>query len=248
MEKFYTISDAAKQLSLETHVLRYWEDELGLHIHRNAQGHRFYVNSDISLLRSIRDLKEQGFQLKAIKLILPDIKNVHNLDSQKLYRLREELNTKVLTDSIAMPKEHSAQVMPLHPNTSTYLSDALTPDHDYRDNTISPDAASQKLKHFESMMRQMISSTIVECAQETENHISEQISTRLLKEVDYIQREHTEVQEQQLALLRQILKEVKQELSETAASSEDSIHQIKSKKRAKEKGRNHKKLFAKSHQ
>ena len=50
MEKFHTISDTARQLSVEPHVLRYWEDELDLQIHRNAKGHRFYVNSDLTLL------------------------------------------------------------------------------------------------------------------------------------------------------------------------------------------------------
>ena len=35
-----TIKEAAKKLHVETHVLRYWEDELKLDIKRNAQGHR----------------------------------------------------------------------------------------------------------------------------------------------------------------------------------------------------------------
>ena len=69
MEKRYSISDAAKQVSVEAHVLRYWEEELNLHIQRNAQGHRFYLEEDISILKSIKDLKEQGFQLKAIKMV-----------------------------------------------------------------------------------------------------------------------------------------------------------------------------------
>lgn len=247
MEKFYTISDAAKQLSVETHVLRYWEDELNLHIHRNAQGHRFYVNSDITLLHHIKDLKDQGFQLKAIKLILPDIKNVRTLDSQKLYRLREELNAKVLADAITSPKEHSAQVMPLHPNTPGYLSDTAVPDNSYYSDESPAKNADQKLRHFETMMQQMISSTLVECTQETENRISEKVSTRILKEVDYIQRQREELQEQQLSLLQQILTEVRQELPETASSSESSIHPLKSKNKPKEKAKNRKKLFAKSH-
>ena len=96
MEKFHTISDTARQLSVEPHVLRYWEDELDLQIHRNAKGHRFYVNSDLALLQNIKELKEKGFQLKAIKLLLPDIKTVCTYDTQKLYRLREELKKRVL--------------------------------------------------------------------------------------------------------------------------------------------------------
>ena len=37
----YLISDAAKQVQVETHVLRYWEEELKLPIKRNEQGHRY---------------------------------------------------------------------------------------------------------------------------------------------------------------------------------------------------------------
>ena len=38
----YSISDAAKKLNIEAHVLRYWEEELGLDIPRNDLGHRYY--------------------------------------------------------------------------------------------------------------------------------------------------------------------------------------------------------------
>ena len=103
MEKRYSISDAAKQVSVEAHVLRYWEEELNLHIQRNAQGHRFYLEEDISILKSIKDLKEQGFQLKAIKMVLPDIKVVRTLEPQKLYRLREELNRQVQGEDAYTP-------------------------------------------------------------------------------------------------------------------------------------------------
>ena len=40
-EMRYTISDAAKMVKVESHVLRYWEDELALEIPRNEMGHRY---------------------------------------------------------------------------------------------------------------------------------------------------------------------------------------------------------------
>ena len=67
MEKGYMISDASKMLEVENHVLRYWEEELELPIPRNELGHRYYRESEIKLLRSVKDLKEQGFQLKVFK-------------------------------------------------------------------------------------------------------------------------------------------------------------------------------------
>ena len=59
-EKFYLISDTAKQVQVESHVLRYWEDELKLPIKRNEMGHRYYTEEDIVRFREIRNLKEQG--------------------------------------------------------------------------------------------------------------------------------------------------------------------------------------------
>lgn len=62
----YTISDAAKLLQVETHVLRYWEEELGLSIPRNKMGHRVYHQKQIELLRQIIRWKEEGLSLKEI--------------------------------------------------------------------------------------------------------------------------------------------------------------------------------------
>ena len=65
-EMRYMISDAAKLVDVEAHVLRYWEEELELPIGRNEMGHRYYTEENIQLFRRIRELKEQGVQLKAI--------------------------------------------------------------------------------------------------------------------------------------------------------------------------------------
>lgn len=64
------ISEAAKQVQVESHVLRYWEEELQLPIKRNDMGHRYYTMEDVRKFKEIKMLKEQGLQLKAIKTIL----------------------------------------------------------------------------------------------------------------------------------------------------------------------------------
>lgn len=68
----YLISDAAKQVQVEAHVLRYWEEELELPIRRNELGHRYYTSQDVERFREIKELKERGLQLKAIRMILKD--------------------------------------------------------------------------------------------------------------------------------------------------------------------------------
>lgn len=63
----YTISDAAKLLEVESHVLRFWEDELHLTIPRNSMGHRVYGAKEIQQLRQIIAWKKEGLSLKEIE-------------------------------------------------------------------------------------------------------------------------------------------------------------------------------------
>lgn len=90
-----TISEAAKELKIETHVLRYWEEELGIHIPRNEMGHRVYRDKEMHLFHNIIELKHQGFQLRAIKLLLADLKEGEELNLSKLIEMREEINRRV---------------------------------------------------------------------------------------------------------------------------------------------------------
>ena len=65
-ETHYLISDASKKVDVESHVLRYWEEELEMNIPRNEMGHRYYTDFHIRLFKQIKELKEKGYQLKAI--------------------------------------------------------------------------------------------------------------------------------------------------------------------------------------
>ena len=70
----FMISEAAKQVDVETHVLRYWEEELGLTIGRTEMGHRYYTNDDIQLFRCIKKLKDEGMLLRDLKPLIPELK------------------------------------------------------------------------------------------------------------------------------------------------------------------------------
>ncbi len=69
-EKRYSVSEAVRLVGVEPHVLRYWEEELSLEIRRSAQGHRIYSAENIETFRQVRELKDKGLQLKAIRLLL----------------------------------------------------------------------------------------------------------------------------------------------------------------------------------
>lgn len=87
MSSVFLISDAARKVQVEAHVLRYWEDELALPIKRNELGHRYYTEEDIKRFQDIKELKERGLQLKAIKMVLKngklDVIGIHTKEEQQ---------------------------------------------------------------------------------------------------------------------------------------------------------------------
>lgn len=85
-EDRFLITQTAKQVAVEPHVLRYWEEELHLPIRRNEMGHRYYTAQDIERFREIKRLKENGLQLKAIRTVLFDPKNDMLLPEKTVYR------------------------------------------------------------------------------------------------------------------------------------------------------------------
>lgn len=71
-EKEYSVSEAVRLIGVESHVLRYWEEELQIGIRRTSQGHRVYSEENIDTFRRVKTLKEKGIQLKAIRVLLEE--------------------------------------------------------------------------------------------------------------------------------------------------------------------------------
>lgn len=165
-EKIYMISDAAKNVKVEAHVLRYWEEELKLPVRRNEMGHRFYMEEDIKLFQRIKDLKDQGLQLKAIRnLLAREREQEGQKEGQELLcdPSQEKMNRNEAED---MGKRHvlmvhNGEVMPVE-ETKTEKSMRL-----------------QKLLH--SMIADAVQSNNQDICQE----IIQEVKSSILKELDY---------------------------------------------------------------
>lgn len=94
-EVHYMISEAAKRVGVEAHVLRYWEEELDLPIGRTEMGHRYYTEDDIRLFHCIKDLKEQSMQLRELKTVIPELKKAREQKKKKLAEMEERESKKV---------------------------------------------------------------------------------------------------------------------------------------------------------
>ena len=155
MEKVrYMISDAADMVHVETHVLRYWEEELELNIPRNEMGHRYYTRDNIKEFQKIKDLKDQGYQLKAIRMIL------HNGTLESLQA--EESNTmqttepkvvQAVSESISQlsPEERMSQFREL---MSDIVGRAIAQNNEELSQTIGRDVQEMVLKEMNYLMRE----------------------------------------------------------------------------------------------
>ena len=153
--KRYMISDAAKIVDVESHVLRYWEDELELPIERNEMGHRCYTEDNIRMFHHIKDLKEQGFQLKAIKVLIPEM---------------EQGNIPP-----AVVREPEPPV-------------------------------TDKMEQFQLILGKVVSQAILENQQEMGKELSHQVSTQVVKEMDYLFRLQEEREETHYKKLDELIR------------------------------------------
>ncbi len=144
----YMISDASKLVDVEAHVLRYWEEELELPIGRNEMGHRYYTEEDIRLFRHIKELKDRGVQLKAVKMLLPDLEKG---DTEISHLLARADGLSLTTDSQAAAREEKMQQFQCI--MSRLISEALE-DHTERMGVeIGSQVSDQVIKEMDYLLR-----------------------------------------------------------------------------------------------
>lgn len=177
----YMISDAAALVNVESHVLRYWEEELELAIPRNEMGHRYYTKENIDQFFQIKKWKEEGYQLKAIKLL------VHNGGNEELLNQMPELQETV-PDQAKQPKQPPLK-------TATHPADSRVADN------------TRRMEQFRNMMTEIVRRAIEENNQELSREMGEEVRTRILKELNYLAREQEEAQEERYRKLDELLRQ-----------------------------------------
>lgn len=220
-EKRYIISDASKQVEVEAHVLRYWEDELSLEIPRNEMGHRYYTDKNIKLLKNIKYLKEQGFQLKAIKMILPDLQDADDSILDVVLKRKDELNNKVLEEEHLLNASSTAILSMQEVNSSPNTSSVAPMIH----------TNEEKMQQFQIILTEIIANAVKQNNEELEQNIEERISNTVLKQVDYLMRSSEEREESRFKKLDETIRAVQKERMETAASAEFITHEKSGKKK-----------------
>lgn len=186
----YLISEAAKEVCVENHVLRYWEEELALPVKRNSQGHRYYTIEDLNTFKRIKYLKEQGLQLKAIKLFL-------SKDGRQNASLIVHQGDKVT----AFCKETSSHGM-TEQNTSKPAAPKLIKDGNASlsaaklikdEDQIQQEDRNEKAQKLQMILKLMIEEVLREYDSDLKEGLKEEVSEKLcadvkdavIKEMDY---------------------------------------------------------------
>ena len=152
MEKLrYMISDAADMVHVETHVLRYWEEELGLSIPRNEMGHRYYTRENIKEFQQIKELKEQGYQLRAIRMILHNgkLESMNEVATQDWYV--NTMDDEPAKPAALSPEERMAQFREL---MSDIVGQAIAQNNEALSERIGIDVQERVLKEMNYLMRE----------------------------------------------------------------------------------------------
>ena len=173
----YYISEAAKLVQVETHVLRYWEEELQLPIKRNEMGHRYYTDQDIRQLQEIKLLKEQGLQLKAIRTVL--IKETEDTEQPE-----GEVSMKTENSSIEKQKQEKVinKAQKYMVTLSKDKSVTVEPQPDVLpEYPLKEDEKNEKAVRLQYLLQHMITEAVKTANQELCTEVKESI----LKEMDY---------------------------------------------------------------
>ncbi|WP_270815236.1 helix-turn-helix domain-containing protein [Hungatella effluvii] len=220
-EIHYLISDASKKVDVESHVLRYWEDELELAIPRNEMGHRYYTEAHIRLFQQIKELKEKGYQLKAIKTALDKIME-DGKDPVIPDELLEESVTRALKESTVVTDSGDGET-------------GLAEVH----NTAQVIIAQEKMEQFQEIMNHIIGRALEVNNEQLSQDVSSIVNDKVVKELEYLMRVKDEKEEERFKQLDELLRSYQKDNKGRAEAAASKIPFFNRKKKF---GRNGKKL------
>lgn len=215
-ETHYSISEAGKLVGVESHVLRYWEDELQLKIPRNEKGHRYYTELHIRLFQKIKELKEKGYQLKAIEQVL-----------KKMLEGDEEVDPDAVLEQNAVDilKEGSAGE---EMEGETRLRMVQKKD------TEVVGVSREKMEQFQQIMNHIIGNAIGQAMEENRealsDEISRQVSDHMVQELEYMMRINDEREEERFKMLDETLRTYQKEGKGKAEAAATKLPFFKKKK------------------
>ena len=95
-DAYKTIGEVSKMMQTPQHILRFWEDSFPqLNPLKRKGGRRLYSESDINLLRRIKELlHDEGYSIKGVKSYLSK-KKINDVTNEGKLRVSDEVSEKL---------------------------------------------------------------------------------------------------------------------------------------------------------
>ena len=210
-EIHYLISDASKKVDVESHVLRYWEEELELEIPRNEMGHRYYTEFHIRLFRQIKELKEKGYQLKAIKNALDKMTGVMGEIVVSEDIMEEDMKT-AWKDSKNEPDSKETGISKVEPAQAQIVIN------------------EEKMEQFQTIMNHVIGQALDANREKLSNDVGEIVSDKVMKEFEYLMRVNDEKEEERFKQLDETIRSYQKNTKGRAEAAATKVPFFKKKK------------------
>ncbi len=209
----YMISDAAKKIDVEPHVLRYWEEELAVDIPRNEMGHRYYREEDVEMMGGVKFLKEKGFQLKSIRILLPELDKVLKLTPRRLLELRDRLELAVNQEELRLQREQELEGNAAQPTADGNISEETSIQES---GNVSVLLQNDKMQQFRNIMNEIILGAMRENNRVLTGSITESVS----REFEYQMKKREMMEEEHFKQLDRTLREYQQGQKQAAVAKE----------------------------
>ena len=200
-EERYSISEIAKMLGIEQSVLRSTEKQLGLEIPRSEGNRRYYRESEVTLLKDVQKLREEGFTFRMIKLLLPNLSEVLELKTEERRNLRLRMK-KILVDMQAEEEEEEEDT-----------SIARVPSGELAGETKEKE---QAYTVFGTVMTELLKQNNKALLKEMDAKIAQ----RIMKEMNYLFRERESLEEERYRRLDRTIRECQAARQQTAMEEE----------------------------
>jgi len=190
VKETYLINEAAKEVHVESHVLRYWEEELELPIKRNPQGHRIYTREDIDKFIKIKSLKDKGLQLKAVKTFLSDNpfaqKQLTKISKAAVENAESEHNENRHSESGSYDTNHGDSNHKKNMIEIKSIKSVMKPKNEVSEVKATTEEQTQRLQYlFQKLVKEAVAENNEEIINRIVERISDSVKGDVCKELDY---------------------------------------------------------------
>ena len=234
---YYTVLDIARDLQNDKDLLN-MINRLNELVERFVREFRMKQEPNPPMEALLGELKEQGYQLKAIRGILGKVEENQKTEPEALLEAQAQA---VFRETGTGERNMSRQEnMEMKKNTEVENKETELPQAE-----VSQPLAGEKMRQFQEIMNHVIGRAIEENSEKLSQDVSYLVHDKLMKELEYLMRVSDEREEERFKRLDEVIRAYQREnqgRAEAAAAAPGRFPFFRSRVKKKKFGRNGNKM------